>query len=398
MIRNIIFAVLLAAGPTAPLLAQNTGSYWPFNSATSRAEATFSLCPRCINHRHKAPLGVGNSLMVELMNHSGYRAIEDLEGTLAALRRDAAFLDDSIAACPQCNFRLDYYVAANGTKSYRLRSYPPQGTFLYVKGGDAPQPFKAEPDTLHLLISGPPREGTKYPVSEQAQVTLVLNRYANLEALLGQKGRINHLIDTMRQRSAPRTRAQRGAESYRYKTSINLYRSYPDTSRLRLYYRRGVLPPGTEADFSGHSAFDVQLNFGAGFLRDRLAPVAEGGLVYRLPGSRGDNTGELLVGLYGSGYFAFSKGEDGHYNLQDNWFLNAEFGGETDDDHLFGTRISRSTMALGYLVSRKGDFFQGTTMKLSLNVRLKNGCTLSPEIIGTDNLHQFFPGFTIKVF
>lgn len=398
MLRNILLAALFAAGPVTPLLAQNAGPYWPFNAVTSKADATFSLCPQCINHRHKAPLGGGNSLTVELQRHDDYKAIEDLEAILSTFRRDASFLEDSIAACPQCNFRLDYFVTSNGTKSYRLRSYPPQGTFLYQKGGNALQSFKAEPDTLHLLVSGPQRTGTRFPIATLAQVTLVLNRYANLESLLAQKGRINHLIDTMRQRSAPKNRSQQGAQSYRYKSTINLYRSYPDTSKLRMYYRRGVLQAGAEPDFSSHSAFDIQLNFGAGFLHDHFVPIAEGGLVYRLPGSRGDDIGELLVGLYGSGYFSFSKGEDGHYNIDDNWFVNAEFGAQVSDDQVFGVKISRSTMAVGYLVSQKGDFFKGTTMKLSLNVKLKNGFTLTPEIIGTDNLHQFFPGFTLKVF
>ncbi len=381
------------AGMAMPCAAQFPKD--TYGGGRSKADASFSLCDRCINHRHTAWLGSGNSLTIELYQHGGYSLIPDVERLLAEANKDIAFMADSVRECPQCSFRVDYLVSPGGMKSYRLRRYAPQGTFLYQKRGDEElKPFKPEPDTLRLLIRGPVQAKG---AAEVCQVTLTMNRLANLDSLLAQRGKLNHAVDTMRQRSAPPPHVAK-SHSFYYSSTISMSRDYRDSTKTNMYFRKGITRDGQE-DFSHHSAFDVLANVGAGFVRDRLTPAAELGLVYRLPGTRGDNIGEFLIGVYGSGYFAFAKGADGRYNVQDNYFVNAEFGGESDnDDNIYGLKLRRIALGVGYLVSQRGDYFSGTTMKLFLNLRLKHGFTLSPELIATDNFHQVFPGLTLKVF
>lgn len=392
MLKKIFLAGTILALTAMPCLAQFPND--TYGGGKGKADATFSLCDRCINHHHVAWLGGGNSLTIDLYRHSGYSLIPDLEAILAGVSRDISFVADSVRECPQCSYRIDYQQSPGGLISYRMRKYPPQGTFLYQKTGDELKPFKPEPDTLRIMIRGALRTNE---AAEVCQVTLILNRLANLDSLLAQKGKLNVAVDTMRRRSEPKTRVAKSGATF-YSTTIMMSKNYRDTGRTNLYFKRGISRDGQE-DFSSHSAFDILVNFGAGFLRDRFVPVAEGGIVYRLPGTRGDNIGEFLIGVYGSGYFAFAKGSDGRYAVQDNWFANVEFGGESDnDDNLYALKLRRITLGAGYLVRQKGDYFNGTTMKLFANFRLKNGITLSPEIIATDNFHHVFPGITLKVF
>jgi hypothetical protein len=201
MISKLIAATLLAAGSIMPLCAQETAK--PRFYMANKADATFTMFDEWINHRHKAALSPGNTMTIELSHHGDYDMLKDLEGTLRDMTASLSFMADTVRACPQCNYRVDYLVSSTGMKSYRLRKYQPQGTFLYQKGTDELKPFKPEADTVHLLLQGPVSSGWAY-YSSRTQVTFILNRYSNLDSLLSQRGKINAIVDTFRKISAPR--------------------------------------------------------------------------------------------------------------------------------------------------------------------------------------------------
>jgi hypothetical protein len=353
-----------------------------------------------IRHRHSAYLGNGNRMIIELSGHDDYQALADLERVLKDVYASMSFVKDTIASCMQCNYRIDYALSLDRVRTYRIRRYEPKGSFLYQRYADsALRPFKPEADTVHLLLPGalfalPGVEKLGLsPMYGKAQVTLILNRYSNIEGLI-QEGKINAIVDTLRVATQPKRKFQR-KHFYSYETSAYYTQDWRDTSRARVFVEQGL--HSDDALGSHASAIDAQLNFGAGFLRDRLAPEAEIGLVYRFRSTRLSES-RFILGLYGSCYTGFVKDAEGKYEVQPNFFINAEYGTEDEQDALWQLKTSRIAVGLGYLISAKGDYFSGATMKAFMNIRLRNGFTLSPEIIATDNLKQVFPGLTLKVF
>lgn len=385
MIRETLFMILLLAGVTGSVYAQSSDK-WKF---TTKADATFNMSESYIHHRHKVWLGNGNTMTVELFSTDDYKKLQDLEAFLRTAWQDLSFIPDSISQCPQCSYRIDYSSAAAGNTSYRLQRFEPQGTFLFKRKDGAVMPFKSENDTLKFTLLG---QNDNF---KRAQVTFILNRYANLQDLLAQKGYLNSFIDTFIKKSAPRYREDK-KWPWTYYSSIFMYKNLRDSNQYVIDYRPHLDKNIWDVGYK-KPTFDILVNFGAGFMRDKLTPVGELGLMYRLPGTKSKFT-TTIIGLYASGFFAFEKNDVGKFVVNDNWFLNAEIGDEGENQFTSTIKTSRLTVGAGYLISQKGNYFSNTTMKVFMNIRLKNGVTLTPEIIGTDNFKQVFPGLTVKIF
>lgn len=389
MNKRTIWMVLLLAGLAGKACAQYKQSGWYL---PNKADATFNMVENAIHHRHKVWLDQGNTMMVELFSLDEYKKLTDLEALLNKAQEDLSFVADSIRQYPSSNYRIDYQWVGTGGANYRMQRYEPKGTFLYRKGERDWAPFKSEWDTLKFTFVD---AGTRF---KKCQVTFVLNRFANMEDILAEKGRLNRIIDTFFKAAQPRYAADKKWPSTYYST-IYMFKMPKDTSKYRVDYRPYLveMTQGISLTEARRTTVTPIINFGAGFVRDRLSPVGELGIMYRLPGTRTKPTTSIL-GLYASGYFAFERNSEGRFTVQDNWFVNAEIGDEGENEFFNALTTSRLTAGVGYLVSQKGDYFTNTTMKLFMNIRLKNGITLTPEIITTDNFKQAFPGLTIKIF
>ena len=388
MVRKTLSSILLLAGATAQLCAQEKKARWTF---PTRSDAPFNMHSLSINQRHKAWIGQDNTMTVELNKISDYQKLQNLEALLAKAREDLAFVADTIRQCPECSYRVDYRITDAGMKNYRVQRYEPKGTFLYEKENGVLKPYKPEPDTLRIVIR------SAIDRASNCQVTLVLNRFANIDSLLAQHGKLNSVIDSFIKKSKPKNLAREERWPSLHKMTIFAYRNYKDTSKIFYDIRKNQVVQNTW-DFERHrSTFNVQANIGAGFIRDKIAPVAELGITYILPGTKGSDVSSL-IGLYVSGYFGFEKDAQNKYTVNDNWFLNAELGDDGDNQFTDYIKTTRLTVGVGYLISQKGNYFQHTTMKLFMNIRIKNGITLSPEVISTNNFKQYFPGLTLKIF
>ncbi len=387
--RKAIFALLLLAGGATRMLAQEIPNWRTKFIQHGKAEATFNMAEGAIHHRHRASLGNGNQLTIELRQYDDYRLLPDIERLMKTVRTDIAFLKDSFEANPQSSYRIDYLMDNGGMKAYRIHRYEPQDEFLYQKSGAQVTPYKPEPDTLRVLLVNP-ENGIK-----DCQLTFVLQRMANLDNLLADEGRLNNIIDTFKKATAPHLRSEK-KHPYLYESSVFISKNRKDTTKLRIDFSRTLRKE--QWDVLNHrSSFDVSYNIGAGFLRDKVAPAAEIGLIYRLPSTKSKDVSSVL-GVYISGYFGFEKGSDGQFRALPNYWINAELGDEGFNHFTPYIITSRLTVGVGYLLSGSGDYYKKTTLKAFMNITLKNGITLSPEVIATDNLRQVFPGLTLKVF
>ena len=150
--------------------------------------------------------------------------------------------------------------------------------------------------------------------------------------------------------------------------------------------------PGHKVEYlSDRDYADVALNCGAGLVRNNITPYGEAGIFLMNSGRKGRDASHPFLHLSTSAYFLFNQDSKGNYLVNDNWFLNASIGEATNTSTL--------SMGAGYLYYSKGNYFTGTTLKVFIDIKLvKNGLTITPELISTNNFKQIFPGLTLKAF
>lgn len=387
---RIFLPVLAFAGTTTPLFAQEAEVPPAHRQPATHAEAIFSIPEYAVNHRHKAILNNWNSMTISLYDHRGYALIANIEALLEVVRKDIAFLQDSLDACPTCNFKIAYRLMGNGRNNLMMRKYEPTGTFLW-KSGNGFKPFRTESDTLQVVYN-PDNNANEY------QVTFLLNRLSDFDSLLDRKGYLNNIVRIMRAATEPKQSKRRQyAWAYQSRLVMHLQSGRPPGDTSTDAWVVNAARDASPHNFTYRRSIDAQGNIGAGFVRDKISPELELGLVYRPRKTRYQPFANVY-GLYASGFFAFARNADGAYAVHDNWFLNVEFGTEGIHEFINNIRISRLTIGGGYLVAQKGGYFKDNTFKAFMNIRLKNGFTLSPELIATDGFRQLFPGLSIKVF
>ena len=260
--------------------------------------------------------------------------------------------------------------------------------------------FKIEQDTIRILINKLVANGQKFPIDHSyhpAQITFVLNNYNNLETLLQQKGKLQSYIDTM----AIASRPKKEVDPYSYKTTLYYHPFDTGTAfameRKLLLYTRDVEQEAKNniaGFYSYQPKFSVNLDIGAGLIRDKIGTLGELGLQYVFHQSRNDNYRNIVC-LSVSPYLLFEKNTAGQYGTNDNWFVNAEVGTVIKNST---SMVKREVIGIGYLLKPNGPYFQKNTYKLYFNFTFKNDIVIAPEVYFTDNFHSVFPGITVKGF
>ncbi len=130
----------------------------------------------------------------------------------------------------------------------------------------------------------------------------------------------------------------------------------------------------------------VNINMGAGLIRDKLVPEigAEAAFVF---GTR------RFLGFNATMHYFFDRRENGSYGMAINTFLNVEYARSFNRGKLW------QKFGAGYLVSRQGNYFGENTLKASLSLGTKKfeGLHLIPELFFTDNFRTIFPGLRVGI-
>lgn len=124
---------------------------------------------------------------------------------------------------------------------------------------------------------------------------------------------------------------------------------------------------------------------GLGYYRDRFVPDLGSKLALKMHNRLGGEWMEFGV-MYNQQYF-FTQGanEGDGFNLDINGFLTGFWKIKTLGGYEFGAGISG-------LIHRDGDFYQGSTWKLSMfNSGANSRFTYSPELVFTDDFKKVFP-------
>ncbi len=189
MKKALAIAVLALAGYGEGLYAQ------------TRADRMFNMPQQYIYNTHTAHLQERNRIVIEMADATDYIMARNLDSIVRIMLTDIAIYKDSIQDMD--NVRIDYVLRKGSDNTImRLKKYKPEGG-VYVKRDGAFSKLKLEQDTIRISLAKPlaehamPMSFYDFPV----QITFLLNNYTELDALLNDKGLLNHIVDTFAAKS-----------------------------------------------------------------------------------------------------------------------------------------------------------------------------------------------------
>jgi hypothetical protein len=362
-----------------------------------------------VNIRDYIYLPNQTKMTVELTHVAQYHQLKYIDTILSAMWRDISFYKDSIVNNPG-SIRIDYAIDdIMGIRKIRFSKKAPDGDMFMNKDGNTNR-LKIDNDSICIYVrhrsqidtmTDPIQVFRKMKILHNTanfyQVTFRLNNIQDIMKVINNTDPLLHAIDTMLTTKRKGTindpfSFPSSARYNPYATRDNVDNRWRHSADVRFKQYGGLVNydgPQQWASIRRNDILTLDANFGAGMIRNYMAPYSEMGftLTHRHPRYYGEKFQGLQYRLFTSAYFLFEKNADGKYSTQDNWFVNFAIGERNEPS--FG---------VGYLFRQSGNYFTGTTLKAFLDIRLlKKSLTLSPELIVTDNLKKAFPAITLKV-
>lgn len=170
---------------------------------------------------------------------------------------------------------------------------------------------------------------------------------------------------------------------------------FKDEGSNNLYGGKGVFRYGNaqlnELGTVGTGKDNIEITFfgvGLGYYRDRFVPDLGSKLSFHIQDRLGNEWMEFGV-LYTQQYFFSRKIENSDYDLDINGWLTGFWKFSSKINGEFGVGI-------GSLIHRDGDFFKGSTWKMSIYSQpIKSRFSFSPEIIFTNDFKDAFPALRV---
>jgi len=358
MKRLLLMAVLAFAGASQDLYAQNS---------ELQSESFFNTpAPGTLPLRATVELKGGNKIIFEYTNLAQANAMPNLDSLIKTIWASLSPFHDSLAK-PLVSRRVDYYATAHDER-IRIKEYPQSGSFYSISGTDIAQ-LKIEQDTLRIKLLTPPPVTTRKGATNDPIpyfVMLVINNITDIGLLsAGELGEAAALFqkDILQHVTAKLTHP-----------ALRMDARYNLAAQKRITPETGVSP-------ATGSAFTLGLyaGFGLQYTNGDWAPSMSGGLELK----RAVNTNQWRsLALYFDNYFFFSRNAVTGKRLVDvNSFLTARYSfasvSKIDHSRLIFTR----SFAVGYLITRKGEWFDKVTVKITLPGISFRNITIEPEFI-----------------
>ncbi len=408
---TFIAALLMSMACTALAQDENKDGYKP--KSPTQTESNFNMQEFYINTRDYVYLKNKTKMIIELNNPEQYNELKNLDSLIYSFIADIAFFKDSLENAGG-SVRIDYAVdQAFPFAKIRFKKHAPDGDIFMHRHNDVAK-LKLDQDTVHIFFRHDPvlerpnntrkdwakNHNYNFDHARMYQVTFCVNNYTDLKKIADDKSTLLHIMDTLMVTKRERTKVN----PHYNPSSARYYPFGPDTiktekcntclekPRFKQYSGLVSLEHPAGRDIVHRSdLLTLVANVGAGTIRNSFAPYAEIGMSLIKYDRRIHNdkfNERFVLTAFVSGYYLFDHNADGAYYVKDNWFANLCVGEE-----------SNINFGVGYLFSKKGDYFKGVTTKMFMDVTLlKKGLTLSPELIFTNDFKQVFPGLTLKVF
>jgi hypothetical protein len=383
----------------------------------SKTEKTFSDITNEVRIRDYVYLKEGK-MILELDKGTDYQFLKNLNSILMQFRKDVAFYKDSLGDNTG-GVKIDYVVdAGHNYRQVRFKKHNPNGNSFVIKDNEVSK-LKIEDDTVRILLhvkdpeintavrmsaakrkkyNGQTLEPgrtisslgdttkkmlVKYTPQKTLIITFCLDNYYDIDKIIADSVVINHTIDTLA------TVAQHTTAPF---YTIGYAPGETKDIRYNTFWKyRKVNFRANEKDLA-KSGDQLIINggVGAGLVKNTLAPMGEIGIEIDKRWRGNPTGGNDFIRLSTTPYFFFDKSAQNTTVVNDNWFVNLEFG------YYNAKGKNRFSMGAGYLYAEKGDVFQKQTYKAFVNMQMGR-VTVAPEFICNNNFKQIYPGITLKL-
>jgi len=384
--KKLMFLLLAAA--TGNVHAQQKTVTLP-EQHYSKTESFFTRPDELsdIHDQFEFSLPKGNRLILQFNNRNQADSLPDLDSLFTAAFADIEALNDSMHD-GLANYRVDA-VYINGSKRFRFMSYPQQGSAFSIKGNDTVQ-MKLEQDTVHLRLytfdvpTGSYNRRMKFYIP--MDITLLVNNIADVEEI-AQSGLLRPALALLRSDLV----AYREKKNILQQSLKGYYGTQP-LMRMSLTNRNGSVAEKQKRIEFSLPVSEPYVQLGFQYIRGSWAPSVGTGVQLI---KRRNEDDILYFRLMWEPYFFFEKGQD--VSLYRNDFITFRFY-ENSVYTGFKKEISfKQTASFGYLIRRKGDYFEPVTFKFALPGLVMDKLVLEPEFVFNKFFRNFSPSLKLNL-
>jgi hypothetical protein len=329
-----------------------------------------------ISRRFEFKLDRGNKMKLELCAFADLDRISNVDSLLRIFLQDIAALKDSLND-PLTSKRIDHVTDAQGRKKIRLNQFKEKGASFLIKDGELAS-LRTAQDTIHLIgiINNPAvvkGESVSRSNPRYYHYTFYMNDMSELEAYTG--GKLTAKISTLQKNITGKWPVIAGTGAHYLKAD----------NTISADKARGI----TEQTFGGGSFVTFLWSVNVQNYKNYFVPSFSLGT--RFTFSSACKNFKWVPGLYWEPHFLFGRDSTGKLNTFRNDFLTLNYaqGGTTGYDAKKEFSFS-AAVSLGYLIRRKGDFFEKNTFRLGAgNIQMKK-TNVEPFIY----FNNFFKGVT----
>lgn len=316
-------------------------------------------------------LGQKNALVIGFQIFTQLEARKNIDSVLRLFVADYRKIADTTQNPVQAIHTLFRLGSTARTIEVRQHSQP-VSAYRFLEGRSEPVLVKSRQDTLQVVWSLEPQKVYDF------SLYVLVNSLSTLDRLLAEGG-VNQKV----QEAMQAVRGYKGHDLTNSKMSFDLR------------YRREGNSIGTHFMSPGLAKapfLSFQPSFGAGLIRSQLVPSLK--LDVQFVPSRFKGVG------YSVGYlsnFFFQNPADGRGLIGRNDFLTASvaFYRPSADGRGPAFDRLRTSLSVGMLVHRKGDYFAPNTIRLSGTLYQKGLIRIEPELYMNGFFKQVYPGVRI---
>ncbi len=343
------------------------------------------------------------NMEIRLVNKENFELFHNMDSILANCINDLSFFKDSLNGDKR--ICVDYYceAAGKGTK-IRIKRYAQNGDIFWKKNDDIGK-LKMEKDTLNILLEIQPSElqlkNNKISWHYTVSVQIIIDDINELPALMRKGFSYNKAIDSCLNYLST---AWMKDKKINYEHPFTITYNKEKNGKIKVEYFANCIDDSVfgqsanvfNATHKPRTDFlTIGGNVGAGLIQNTISPYAEVGLTICHDYRRGERT--FYGNLFTSAYFTFNQQGDQTY-IHKNLFANMEFG-VNQNKNFYNWSGCNLSLGLGYLYKKEGNYFGDNTFKLFTSIKFKkNGVTLEPSLIMTDNFKRYYPSLTLKIF
>ena len=336
--KKIISLLVLATSITVTTIAQQ-------EPALSNTGKIFDVPANALNRRFTVDLGKGNKMQVELSDIADLDRFTNIDSMLRVFLQDIILLKDSLADEITAK-RIDYVTDELGRKKIRIHLFKPSGSSFLLQQGNVAA-LKLEQDTVNFL-------GTK-PYTQKSTLLkpFTVIRYYRLSFFVNQLSDLNNYVDA-------------GLNE-----KINTIKKNENKRWIKDTEGRWHIKNGDQAIYSNHQPAGY-ISEAGDYITSRWSVNIQNYKNYFVPSvSLGFalvfNNGYVKrdLGLLWEPNFLFAKNAEGRVQTFRNDFVTLTYGQARVRKNSGAKESSFLTVfSVGYLVSRKGNYFDKNTWKV----------------------------------